>query len=458
MKRIVVFGAGMVAGAHVDYLLNVPDFQVTVASRTLDKAQALVKDHPRGRAVQVNSDDEAALAALIAEADLAVSLLPYAYHPAVARLCIQHGVHMVTTSYVKEAMAALDGAARAAGVILLNEIGVDPGIDHMTAMRIIHGVQARGGRIVKFVSWCGGLPAPEANDNPFGYKFSWSPKGVLLAGKNPAHYLWDGQDVVIPGGELFDHYWTVPVAVEGEIIGFDGYPNRDSLPYMQTYGIENPQTFFRGTLRYPGWCQTLRKIAELGLLEETPLEGLENATFAQFTARLTGSDQHNVRAALAAYLDLTLDSPVIDNLAWLGFLSDEPLPAGRVAGGRVAERIETQRIETIPIDVLTARMLQKMQYAPGERDMLVLQHQFEAAYSDGRERIVSTMVDFGQPHGYTSMARTVGLPAAIAVKLILHGQIDLLGVQTPVAPEIYTPVLEELEALGIRFVETFERI
>ncbi len=440
MKHIVVFGAGMVAGAHVDYLLKVPDFRVTVASRTLSKAQALVGDHPRGQAVQVNSDDERALEALIAEADLAVSLLPYAYHPVVARLCIKHRTHMVTTSYVKEAMAALDGAARAAGVILLNEIGVDPGIDHMTAMRIIHGVQARGGRVTKFVSWCGGLPAPEANDNPFGYKFSWSPRGVLLAGKNPAHFLWDGQDVVIPGGELFDHYWTVPVEVEGQVMDFDGYPNRDSLPYMQTYGIDNPQTFFRGTLRYPGWCQTLRKIAELGLLEETQLHGLEGATFAQFTARLIGSDQHNLRAALAAYLDVPLDSPVIDNLAWLGFLSDEPLPAGLLS----------------PIDILTARMLDKMQYAPGERDMLILHHQFEAAMPDGNERIISTMVDFGLPRGYTSMARTVGLPAAIAVKLILHGQIDLTGVQTPVTPEIYEPVLAELEELGIRFVETFE--
>jgi saccharopine dehydrogenase-like NADP-dependent oxidoreductase len=442
MKRIVVFGAGMVAGAHVDYLLNVPDFHVTVASRTLSKAQALVGEHPRGRAVQVNSDDERALEALIAEADLAVSLLPYAYHPIVARLCIKHRTHMVTTSYVKEAMAQLDAAARAAGVILLNEIGVDPGIDHMTAMRIVHGVQARGGRVTKFVSWCGGLPAPEANTNPFGYKFSWSPRGVLLAGKNSAHFLWDGQDVTIPGGELFDHYWTVPVEVEGKVIGFDGYPNRDSLPYMQTYGIENPQTFFRGTLRYPGWCQTLRRIAELGLLEETPLEGLEGTTFADFTTRLIGSDQHNLRAALAAYLDLSLDSPVIDNLAWLGFLSDELLPAGQRS----------------PIDILTARMLDKMQYASGERDMLILQHQFEAAMPAGNERIVSTMVDFGIPHGDTSMARTVGLPAAIAVKLILHGQIALTGVQVPVVPEIYAPVLEELEALGIRFMETFERV
>ena len=442
MKHIVVFGAGMVAGAHVEYLLNVPDFHVTVASRTLPKAQVLVGDHPRGRAVQVNSDDEAGLEALIADADLVVSLLPYVYHPTVARLAVKHGTHMVTTSYVKEAMAHLDEAARAAGVILLNEIGVDPGIDHMTAMRIIHAVEAKGGRVSRFVSWCGGLPAPEANDNPFGYKFSWSPRGVLLAGKNSAHYLWDGQDVVIPGGELFDHYWTVPVQVEGREIGFDGYPNRDSLPYMQTYGIRDPQTFFRGTLRYPGWCQSLRKMAELGLLEEKPLAGLERASFADFTAQLAGSDGHNVLAAVAAYLDLPLDSPVLDNLNWLGLFSEESLPA----------------CPRTPIDILTARMLQKMQYAPGERDMLVLQHQFEAEYPDRRERITSTMVDFGQPHGYTSMARTVGLPAAIAVKMILHGDIALTGVQVPVLPELYNPVLDELEALGIHFEEKTETI
>lgn len=439
MKRIVVFGAGMVAGAHVDYLLSQPDFEVTVASRTVSKAEALVKGHARGRAVQVNSDDPAALEALIKEADLAVSLLPYAYHPVVANLCLKHRVHMVTTSYVKDAMAKLDAAAREAGIILLNEIGVDPGIDHMTAMRVIHKVQQGGGQVTKFVSWCGGLPAPEANTNPFGYKFSWSPRGVLLAGKNPAHYRWDGQDVSIPGDELFDHYWTVPVEVEGKVIGFDGYPNRDSLPYMQTYGITSPATFFRGTLRYAGWCQTLRKIADLGLLDEKPLDGAPVSTFAQFTAKLIGSEGHNLRAALAAYLDLSLDSPVLDHLAWLGLLSNDPLPAG----------------QTAPIDILTARMLEKMVYQPGERDMLVLRHEFQAEYADHQERITSTMVDFGIPNGTTSMARTVGLPAAIAVAMILHGQITLTGVQVPVVPEIYEPVLAELEAQGIHFVETW---
>ena len=446
MKKVVVFGAGMVAGAHVRYLLD-HGIRVTVASRTLRKAQELVLGHPNGTAVAVNSDDEAALEALIREHDLAVSLLPYAYHPVVARLCVKHGTHMVTTSYVKQAMADLDAEARAAGVILLNEIGVDPGIDHMTAMRVIHKVQRKGGKIAKFVSWCGGLPAPEANTNPFGYKFSWSPRGVLLAGKNSAHYLWDGEEVTIAGGTLFDHHVTVPVAVEGKLIPYEGYPNRDSLPYRETYGIQGTRTMFRGTLRNPGWCETLRKIADLGLLDETPREGLAGQSFAQFTAGLIGS-RGDLRADLAAFLATPADSPVLERLAWLGLLSDEPLPAGPKA----------------PIDILTARMLEKMPFAPGERDMLILKHEFLAEYPDPdagagavrAEKITSTMVDFGLPNGDSSMARTVGLPAAIGVRLILAGQIRLTGVQVPVVPEIYEPVLAELEALGIHFVEMWE--
>ena len=264
MKNVLVLGAGMVAGAHVRYLLNQGDFHVTVASRTLAKAQEIVAGHPRGLAVQLNSNDEAAMEKLIAQADLAVSLLPYAYHPTVAKFCVKHCVQMVTTSYVKDAMAQLDGPAKAAGVILLNEIGVDPGIDHMTAMRVIHGVQRGGGEITGFMSWCGGLPAPEANTNPFGYKFSWSPRGVLLAGKNSAHYLMDGEDVSVPAGEIFDHTWTVPVEVEGRVIDFEGYPNRDSLPYMHAYGIDGARTMFRGTLRNAGWCRTLRRSPSWG--------------------------------------------------------------------------------------------------------------------------------------------------------------------------------------------------
>jgi saccharopine dehydrogenase-like NADP-dependent oxidoreductase len=434
MKRVLVLGAGMVAGAHVRDLLQHPDLHVTVASRTLRKAEEIVRDHPRGRAVQLDSDDAAAMETLIRHADLAVSLLPWTYHPAVARLCVEHRVHMVTTSYVREPMAGLDAAARAAGVILLNEIGVDPGIDHMTAMRVIHRVQREGGAIASFTSWCGGLPAPEANTNPLGYKFSWSPRGVLLAGKNGAHYLKDGAEVTIPVGQLFQHHWPVPATLEGRPVELEGYPNRDSLPYADIYGIRSAslRTMFRGTLRNPGWCDTMRAIAGMGWLGEEPIAGSEGLTFGRLTRQLAATRPDSVEARA--------DSPSMRNVAWLGLLGDDPLPAGPRA----------------PIDILTARMLERMSYAPGERDMLILRHEFTAAYPDRRTRIVCTMVDFGIPGGDTSMSRTVGLPAAIGVRLILEGKIHLAGVQIPVVPAIYEPVLQELETLGIRFEEHWE--
>ena len=442
MKRILVLGAGLVAKPLVQYLVAVPEFEVTVASRTLAKAERLVGDAPNGRAKTVNVDDREALEALVRDADLAVSLLPYVHHPVVAGFCVKHGKQMVTTSYVKDAMMALDGDAKQAGVVLLNEIGVDPGIDHMSAMRVIHHIHDRGGKLQSFHSNTGGLPAPEANDNPMGYKFSWAPRGVVMAGKNPARFLENGETVDIPGADLFSHHWPAEIAGFGTL---EVYPNRDSLPYIETYGIPEVETMFRGTLRYPGWCDTLTRVVELGLLDETERSDLGGMTFAQLTANLIGSnaDLSDLRNALAIHLGVSADSKPISDLEWLGFLSDTPLPEGA----------------TTLLDVLAMRMLDLMVYAPRERDMLVMQHQFVARYPDGtREKTTSTMIDYGIPGGDTSMSRTVGLPAAIATRLILQEEIRLTGVQIPVLPEIYEPVLSELERLGIRFEERIEQL
>ncbi len=440
MKKILVLGAGLVSRPHVRYLLDVPGFEVTVASRTVSKAEALVNDHPRGKALALNANDDAAMEDLIRQTDLAVSMLPYVYHPQVAALCVKHKKHMVTTSYVKEAMRALDGPAREAGLILLNEIGVDPGIDHMSAMKVIDAVERKGGKVTSFMSWCGGLPAPEANDNPFGYKFSWSPKGVLLAGKNPARFQKGGKIVEVPGEELFDHYWPVFINGLGE---FEGYPNRDSLPYAETYGIQPSDWMFRGTLRNVGWCATLKKIAEVGLLDETPWDS-PPATFREFTARVLGvSPDTDLAPYLAGQWGERHDSKPITDLAWLGLFSDDPLPQG----------------PNTPIDVLAARMESRMAYRPGERDMLILQHEFVAEYPDHKEAITSTMIDYGIPHGDTSMSRTVGLPAAIAARMILQGEFfGMAGVHVPVIPEIYEPVLAELAELGICLTETVAEI
>ena len=439
MKKILVLGAGLVAGPLVRYLLKVEAFTVTVASRTVEKAQALIGDAGNGVARALNVNDEAALEALIADHDLSISLLPYVYHPTVARLCVKHAKQMVTTSYVKPAMQALDADAHAAGVILLNEIGVDPGIDHMSAMEVIHKIEANGGTLRSFTSNTGGLPAPDANDNPFGYKFSWAPRGVVLAGKNPARYLKDSTVVDVPGPELFAHHWPCPIQGFGEL---EVYPNRDSMPYVDAYGIPSVTSMFRGTLRYPGWCDTLKAVVDLGLLDETERDDIGGRSYAQWLAQRIGSSEERIKIDVAGRLGRAVNDKPIADLEWLGLFGDDPIPAA----------------DTTDLDVVASRMLTKMRYAPGERDMLVMQHEFVAEYGDRTEKITATMIDYGIPNGDSSMSRLVGLPAAIAARMILEGDIALTGVHVPIVPEIYEPVLAELATLGISFVETVEHL
>lgn len=438
MKEILVLGAGMVARPLVRYLLEQPDFQVRCASRTVSKAEKLIEGHPRGEAQSLNVKDAPAVEGLITQADLVVSLLPWVHHMKVARLCLDRGKPMVTTSYVSKEMEQLDEKAKEAGIIILNEIGLDPGIDHMSAVKIMHEVRAKAGTIKSFRSYCGALPAPEANTNPWGYKFSWSPRGVLLAAKNQARYLEDGEDVLVPGEELFEDCSTISIEGLGD---FEVYANRDSMPYIEKYELSEIETMFRGTLRYPGWCETWKSIGGLGLLNEEERTDLEGLSFRAFLGKLIQSEEEgSLEKNLASYLGIDEDSDVMKRFRWLGLLSDEPLP---VQSGSA-------------LDVLGALMLDKLKYEEGERDMVVLHHDFVAELSDGRQKITSTMIDFGIPGGDSAVARTVGLPAAIGVKLILEGTIKETGVRIPVDPQIYEPVLAELEQQGIASTEKSE--
>lgn len=435
MKRILVLGAGLVARPLVNYLLGQPDISVTVADVEAGRAARLVGSHPRGAAAVLDIADRAALGAAIGRADLVVSMVPYTFHPLVAELAVDQGKHMITASYVSPAMRALDARAKDRGVVLLNELGLDPGIDHMEAMRVIHEVHDAGGKVVGFTSWCGGLPAPEADTNPFGYKFSWSPRGVLLASKNSAKFLKDGRIVTIPAADLFARPETIGIPGLGE---FEGYPNRDSVAYREAYGIPEALTVFRGTLRYPGWCETLKKIVELGLLDDAPKDR-SGETFGGLMRELSQADPGaDARSAVASRLRLDAGSPIMSRLGWLGLFEETALPAAKGSA----------------LDNLTALMIDRLRYEEGERDMVVLQHEFLVRTESGRtERIVSTLVDYGVPGGDSSMSRTVGLPAAIGARLVVEGKIDLPGVQVPVRPEIYGPILDELEKLGVRFEE-----
>lgn len=433
MKKILVLGAGLVTKPLVDYLLKEPDFHVLVASRTVSKAEKLIGNHPHGKAIALNVDDAAALGRLISESDLAISLVPYAYHPVIAKYCIENKKQMITTSYVSDTMRELDPKAKAAGILILNEIGLDPGIDHMSAMKIIHDVQNKGGKVTSFYSYCGGLPAPEANTNPFGYKFSWSPRGVVLAGRNNGRYLKDSKEVNVPGPELFNHYWILNVEGLGK---FEAYPNRDSLPYIDTYQLKGISSMYRGTLRNLGWCETFKKIVDLGLLDDKELPSLKGMTYSSWIGGLIKAPKKtDLKANLADILKIDKDSMIMKRFEWLGLLSDEPIKLEKGAS----------------IDILVDLLQQKMSYQKGERDMIVLKHEFLAEYSatKKKEKIESTLIDFGIPNGDSAMSRTVSLPAAIGAKLILTGKIKMTGVQIPVMPEIYEPVLAELETLRI---------
>ena len=435
MKKIVVFGAGLVSKPLVNYLLNVEDFHVTLGDMDETRAKHIIADAPNGEAVRINADDDAGLEALVKAHDLAVSLLPFVYHPKIADLCIRNKKHMVTASYVSDQMRRMDPAARDAGVTVLNEVGLDPGIDHMSAMRIIDHVHKQGGKIDAFRSYCGGLPAPADNDNPFGYKFSWSPRGVLKAGTNDARFLKDGQIVEILGKDLFKNHETL--TLEG-FAPFEIYPNRNSVPYIDTYGIPETKTMIRGTIRNTGWCDKLLALAKLGLVQETNVDLPEKATFADLMRKVTGAAATEDPARKAAQiLEQAVDSETMSGLKWLGIFEDKELPASRNI-----------------LDIMTDIFLEKMPFAPGEQDLIILYHEFEAHFPEGKKRITSTLTQYGIKDKDSGMARTVGLPCAIGVEMILKKKIDLTGVQIPDTPVIYQPILNRLEELGICCVET----
>lgn len=439
--RVLILGAGLVARPMIEYLHEL-GAKLTVASLSFSEPVLETCESCAIPMAPLRGDDEAMLARLVGECDLAVSLLPATMHPAVARACVAAKRSLVTTSYVGDAMAALDGPAHAAGILLLNEIGLDPGIDHMSAMSVIHEVRRQGGRVTGFESCCGGLPAPDANDNPFGYKFSWSPRGVLLAARNAARYLRDGKVVELPGPELFTDRRVAEIPGVGEL---EIYPNRDSLPYMEKYGLDGATDMFRGTFRYPGHCAAWLGLARLGLLDADTVRKAKGASWRDLILQI----QPTVRLGtleedVARITGNGVDSDAFARYRWLGILDEIPV------GGE----------DRPALDCLADRMLAQMTYQPGERDMVVLRHVFHAVFPDPerRYRITSTLVDFGDPDGDTAMSRTVSLPAAIAVRRILEGHIRETGVRIPAIPEIFGPVLPELERIGIRFEETIEQV
>jgi len=336
-------------------------------------------------------------------------------------------------------MRALEKEAVQAGIIIVNECGVDPGTDHMSAQKLMDSIHAQGGKIEGFTSYCGGLPAPADNNNPLGYKFSWAPRGVLLASRNSALFLKDGKEETIPGNILFEKYQID--RVEGLEADLELYPNRNSIQYLDVYKLRGGcKTIIRGTYRYRGWCDIIKKLADLGYLDLTE-SNLSGQTYSQITGSLiqTTKTGQALKEAIASHLGLDPSHKIISAYEWLGLFSEEKV-----------SNCKTQ------LDALCQAMLARMQYAPGERDMLIMKHTFDCVFpAEGKRRIyTSKLLDFGIPNGDSSMSRTVSLPVAIATKLVLEGKLShLKGLVIPTLPELYNPILEELKSFNICFEE-----
>jgi saccharopine dehydrogenase (NADP+, L-glutamate forming) len=435
MKKVLILGAGLVVKPMVEYLLG-KGIGLLIASPMKKRADEMIAGNPLGSSLDWSMNEPEVLGKLVQEYDATVSLLPYKYHAEVARVCLRYRKSLVTSSYIQKEMQALDEDAKKAGVLFLNEVGLDPGIDHMSAMNIINHIHDKGGSVEEFYSLCGALPAPEAADNPLKYKFSWSPKGVILASRNSALYLNKGKKVFINPEDLFKDRFNFNFPGIGDL---DVYPNRDSISYMEIYGIPETGTMYRGTFRYKGWCETLDAMKNLNMLDDT-IDDYGGMSYAGFLAERVGCKTENLREKIASKLGIPDQSPVIQSFDFLGFFSEDKL----------------QYTETTPFEITSDRMIERMMLSDNDRDMVLLQHIVLASYPDGkREVIKSSMLDFGSPLTNTSIARTVALPASVAVRLILENKIILKGVHRPVAPQIYKPILSELKTLGIVMKEEF---
>lgn len=433
MKKVLILGAGMVSKPMFDYFHDKCKYQVVVAARNYLKATKMVKDKVNVKAYQWDIDNLDLLDKLVEDADLAVSMIPPTMHIPVAKACLKHKTNMVTTSYLNPEMLALDEAAKEQGIIILNEIGEDPGIDHMGAKRMIDEIHKKFGQVISLNSYGAGLPSFEHNRNPMGYKFSWSPKGVLMAARTPAAYLKDGRRVDVAAEDLFDHHWLVDI---GELGTFETYPNRDSTKYREYFGLDENVSLFRGLLRFIGWCNTLGYFRELNLLDDSKKQVWTGKTYRDFSATIIGKTETvDLAKDFAEILGVKENENIIKRLRWLGLFDDKILPLDEGSNA----------------DVLVGLMVEKMTYGANEKDMIIVHDEIVAKFKDGTEKWTSTMMVEGIPGGDSAMSRAVSLPAAIAGKLILEKEIYDKGVHIPVLPSIYNPVLDELEEFGYKF-------
>lgn len=433
MKHILVFGAGKSATCLIDYLLKetaAHQWTLTAVDGNLDLAASKVAGAPHAKPVAIDVTQDEARQSLVRTADIVISLLPPSLHFLVAKDCLQFSKNLLTASYVDEKLGALQEEITAKGLLFLCEMGLDPGIDHMSAMQLIAGIRAKGGNITSFKSHCGGLVAPESDDNPWHYKISWNPRNVVMAGKAGAIFRENEQTVQLTYQQLFNENNTVPIPGLGQLAW---YANRDSLSYIPVYGLGSSSTFLRTTLRYPAFNAGWNRIVALQLTDETITYNTDNLSLAAFFK--AHFEQHGHTAAIQ---QLNNGDAFLEQLQFLGLDDHTTL---------------INKGQCTAADVMQFALEQKLALQPQDKDMIVMLHEFDYLLNNQQHHVKSCLIVKGEDQLRTSMAKTVGLPLGIAAKLILLGKINLKGLHIPILPEIYNPVLEELHQNGIIFHE-----
>ncbi len=439
MKKILVLGAGLSTTSLVAYLLDHAEsekWKITLGDLDLSLAQRKVKRHPHAEAIVFDICNLNSHINNIIEADLVISMLPARFHHFVAEACLKYRKTMVSASYVAPEIMEMDAEVKARGLLFLNEVGVDPGIDHMSSMRIIDDIKAKGGRIISFKSRTGGLVAPEYDNNPWNYKFTWNPRNVVLAGQGTSMFIRNNSYKYIPYHKLFSRLEYTNIEGVGE---FEIYPNRDSLKYRHSYGLCDMPTMFRGTMRRPGFCKAWDVLVQLGITDDSfVIEDSINMTYRQFINSFLKYDKSiNVEEKLAAYTGIEPDGEIMKKIQWLGLFEDELIGLDNAT----------------PAMILQKKLTEKWCLEPGDKDMIVMEHVIEWELKKQTYQTRASLVVKGKNQDETAMAITVGTPVGIATRLILNGTIQATGVQIPVKPELYNPILDELENLGIKFIE-----
>lgn len=441
MKNILILGAGLSTSSLIRYLLEnaeKEDWHLRIVDQDINIIKRKINGSKRATALSFNATDPIERKPEIEKSDLVISMLPARFHAGVAKDCIALKKDLITPSYVSDEMKSMHEEAVEAGILIMNEIGVDPGIDHMSAMRVLDQIKEQGGKMHIFESFTGGLVAPESDDNPWNYKFTWNPRNVVLAGQGgAAQFIQEGKYKYIPYTKLFRR--TEIIDIEGYGL-FEGYANRNSLGYRSVYGLENIPTIYRGTLRRKGFSRAWDVFVQLGATDDSyTMEGSENMSYRDFiNSFLPYNENDSVELKLRHYMKIDLDDNLWDKLVWLGIFDDT-----KKVGLKNAK----------PAQILQKILEDKWSLGENDKDMIVMYHKFVYKINDEFKEITSEMVSIGEDRTYTAMSNTVGIPMGICAKMMLNNEISLKGVRVPIHKEVYNPILDELEEHKISFKE-----